>query len=77
MAGVSRPRAVRPPHSPDSLLGWTRLVAGHWRDPRVGVDVMVGVSAGLAMTLLYAVHNLLPRLVGLPEPMPLMPNPDR
>jgi hypothetical protein len=61
-------------HSSDSVLGWTKLVAGHWRDPRVGVDVMVGVSAGLAMTILYAVHNLLPPLVGLPEPMPLVPD---
>ena len=59
-------------HSPDLLIGWTRLIAGRWRDPRVGADVMVGVSAGLAMTLFYAVHNVLPPLFGRPEPMPLM-----
>jgi len=59
-------------HSPDSILGWTKLVSGHWRDPRVGVDLMVGVSAGLAMTLLYAVHNVLPALAGFLEPMPLV-----
>jgi serine/threonine-protein kinase len=58
-------------HSPDSLLGWTRLIAGRWRDPRVAVDVMIGVSAGLAMTLLFALHNVLPPLVGLPEPIPI------
>ncbi len=58
-------------HSPDSLIGWSRLLAGRWNDPRVGADVMIGVSAGLAMTLLYAVHNLLPPLMGRPEPMPL------
>jgi hypothetical protein len=57
-------------HSPDSILGWSRLLAGHWRDPRVGVDVLVGVSAGLAMTVLYAAHNVLPPLAGYPEPMP-------
>jgi hypothetical protein len=61
-------------YSPDSILGWTRLVAGHWREPRVGVDVIVGVGAGLAMTVLYAVHNVLPRLVGSLEPMPLVTN---
>ena len=61
-------------HAPDSILGWTKLVAGHWRDPRVGVDVLVGVSAGLAMTVLYAVHNVLPALAGFLEPMPLIPN---
>jgi hypothetical protein len=59
-------------HSPDSLLGWSKAVAGHWRDPRVGVDVIVGISAGLAMTVLYAAHNVLPVLVGQLEPMPLV-----
>jgi hypothetical protein len=58
-------------YSPDSLLGWTKLLAGHWRDPRVGVDVMVGVAAGLGMTVLYAAHNLIPVLAGQLEPRPL------
>jgi hypothetical protein len=58
-------------HSPDSLIGWSRLVAGSWRDPRVGADVMIGISAGLAMTLFYAVHNVIPPLVGRPEPIPI------
>ena len=58
-------------YTPDSLIGWTRLIAGKWRDPRVAADVMIGVSAGLAMTVIYAVHNVLPPLVGQPEPRPL------
>jgi serine/threonine-protein kinase len=58
-------------HSPDSLIGWTRLVAGEWRDPRVGADVMIGVSAGLAMTLFYAVHHVIPPLMGRPMPVPI------
>ncbi len=57
--------------SPDSLIGWTRLVSGRWRDPEVGRDILIGVSAGLAMTVLYPVHNLIPPLFGRPEPMPL------
>ena len=57
-------------YSPDSLIGWTRLTAGRWNDSRVGADVMIGVSAGLAMTVLFAVHNLIPPLTGRPEPMP-------
>ena len=61
--------------SPDSLIGWTRLVAGGWRDPRVGRDVMIGVAAGLLMTVVFAVHNLLPPLFGLPEPMPVISDP--
>ncbi|OFW04515.1 MAG: hypothetical protein A3H96_08955 [Acidobacteria bacterium RIFCSPLOWO2_02_FULL_67_36] len=58
-------------YSPDSLIGWTRLVAGRWNDPRVGADVMIGVSAGMAMTVLFAVHNVIPPLAGRPEPMPI------
>ena len=44
---------------------------GNWRDPRVGRDVMIGVVVGVAMTLVYAVHNLIPPLFGRPEPMPV------
>ncbi len=61
--------------SPDSLIGWTRLVSGRWRDPEVGRDILIGLSAGLAMTLAYAVHNLIPPLFGRPEPMPLLTDP--
>jgi protein kinase-like protein len=57
--------------SPDSLVGWTRLVAGSWRDPRVGRDLIIGISAGMAMTVVYAIHNLIPPLLGRPEPMPV------
>jgi serine/threonine-protein kinase len=62
-------------HSPDSLIGWTRLLAGRWRDPRVGTDVMVGVSAGLAMTVAFAVHNVIPPLAGRAEPQPIAMDP--
>ena len=61
--------------SPESLIGWTRLIAGRWRDPRVGQDVLAGVSAGLAMTVLVASHNLLPLLVGRPEALPFAADP--
>jgi serine/threonine-protein kinase len=61
--------------SADALIGWQRLIAGNWRDPRVGRDIMIGVSVGVAMTLVYAVHNLLPPLMGQPEPMPATPDP--
>jgi hypothetical protein len=59
--------------SPDSLIGWTRLLGGRWRDPQVASDVLLGVCAGLLMTVLYASHNLIPPLLGGPEPMPLRP----
>lgn len=59
--------------SPDSLVGWTRLLGGRWQDPQVASEVLVGVCAGLGMTVLYAVHNLVPPLLGRPEPMPMAP----
>ncbi len=58
--------------APESLVGWQRLVGGGWRDSRVGRDVMIGVAAGMAMTLVYAVHNPLVAWFGRPEPMPTM-----
>jgi hypothetical protein len=58
--------------SADSLIGWTRLIGGRWRDPRVGRDVMIGVAMGLGMTVIYSLHNVLPPLVGRPEPMPVV-----
>ena len=57
--------------SPDSLIGWQRLVAGGWRDPRVGRDVMIGIAAGLLMTVVFALHDVIARLLGHPVPMPV------
>ena len=56
--------------APDSLIGWTRLIAGGWRDPRVGRDIVIGVAAGLLMTVAFGTHNLLPTLAGRPPAMP-------
>jgi len=61
--------------SPDSLIGWTRLIGGQWRDPHVGRDVLIGVSAGMLMTLFFSIHNLLPPLIGESEPMPFLVDP--
>jgi hypothetical protein len=62
--------------APDSLIGWTRLIGGQWQDSHVGRDVLIGISAGMAMTLFAALHNILPLLAGQPEPMPLLLNVD-
>ena len=36
---------------PDGLLGWSRLLAGHFKDPRVGRDVLAGLIFGVALAL--------------------------
>jgi hypothetical protein len=61
--------------APDCMIGWTRLLAGSWRDPRVGRDVLIGVGAGLLMTLIVASHNLIPMIAGRPELIPVPHDP--
>jgi hypothetical protein len=58
---------------PDSLVSWTRLLAGEVRDPRIGKDVLLGSVAGIAMTLVAWAHNLVPMLVGRPPLAPGWP----
>jgi hypothetical protein len=55
---------------PDSLLGWTRLLSGRVRDPRVGRDALAGVAFGVALSLTQLGQALLPPLVGFPAPPP-------
>jgi serine/threonine-protein kinase len=37
--------------SPDILIGWTRLLSGQFRDPRVGRDLLVGLMTGVVFSL--------------------------
>ena len=39
-------------HWPQSLIAWTRLLAGRWRDRRVGRDLLIGAVAGFATVIL-------------------------
>jgi serine/threonine-protein kinase len=38
--------------SPQVLVSWTRVLAGDWRDPQVGRDVLLGTMFGAAMVCL-------------------------
>jgi serine/threonine-protein kinase len=38
---------------PQSLISWTRLLDGDWRDPVVGGHVLLGVAAGVVLGLLF------------------------
>ncbi len=38
-------------HWPSALISWSRLLAGQWRDPIVGRDILVGVALGFLWTL--------------------------
>jgi hypothetical protein len=55
---------------PDALLGWTRLLAGCVRDPRVGRDVLIGLLIGVAFMACETAQAILPQRLGYPAPQP-------
>jgi len=62
---------------PDMLLGWSRLLAGRVRDPRVGRDVLLGIVFGLIWFGLDIGRRLLPQLLGYPATVPRLGNDSR
>ena len=59
---------------PDMLIGWTRLLAGQLRDPRVGRDVLIGVALGVFFALLSSAAPLLFAWKGGADPNPQTSN---
>ncbi len=55
---------------PETVISWSRMLAGHWIDPLVGRDVLIGSVVGIFTTLLGTLDRLVPPWVGLPGPMP-------
>jgi predicted Ser/Thr protein kinase len=55
---------------PGRIIGWTRLLAGGWRDPLVGRDLLVGAFAGCALALLAFGRPLAASWLGQPPPTP-------
>ncbi|MGA2150124.1 MAG: protein kinase, partial [Bryobacteraceae bacterium] len=41
---------------PQNLVTWTRVLAGRWRDPLVGRDVLFGILLGLVYLLLFQTY---------------------
>jgi len=41
-------------HWPQVLIGWTRVLAGNFRDPMVAGHILVGIAAGVVWALLLA-----------------------
>jgi serine/threonine-protein kinase len=51
---------------PDGLLGWTRLLSGRIRDPRIGREILIGTALGGALLLVDIFRSLSPLLIGRP-----------
>ena len=55
---------------PRMMVGWSRLMAGDWRDPQVGREVFLGVlSAMIAMAAISVVQNPLLLKFGTEPPL--------
>jgi hypothetical protein len=59
---------------PQVLVSWARLLAGDWRDPLVGRDILIGCTAGVLVACLERMEYFAPALLGYPEPSLDTPN---
>jgi predicted Ser/Thr protein kinase len=57
---------------PDGIIGWTRLLAGGFRDPLVGRDILIGSVFGALLILNNFMADLVPRWLGLPPANPFI-----
>jgi serine/threonine-protein kinase len=57
---------------PSSLISWSRLLAGRFRDPMLGRDLLLGVVAGALMSACDWAGSMLPALLGLPDRQPAL-----
>ncbi len=55
---------------PQTLITWSRVLLGRFRDPRVGRDILVGGSAGLLAILLQRIELLVPAWFAQPTAEP-------
>ena len=59
---------------PGTLVGWSRLLAGGFRDPRVGRDVLLGTLFGVIIVLLGRLDVSMRPVLGFPQLQPQVPN---
>ena len=55
---------------PETMIGWSRLLAGRLRDPLVGRDILIGALAGIVLGLVIQLDRASPAWFGLPPPPP-------
>ena len=51
---------------PQTLISWSRLLAGGFLDPLVGHDLLVGITTGIALALIQGFGTMLYPLFGIP-----------
>jgi hypothetical protein len=59
---------------PGRIISWTRLLAGSWRDPLVGRDILIGAGIGAGLMTYSFLIGLIPQWLGWPPPPPNVEN---
>ena len=59
---------------PQTMITWSRLLTGHFRDPLVGRDLLLGGMFGIGLMLIAQIDVLLPSWFGWSEKSPLLPS---
>ena len=57
---------------PHRIVSWTRLLAGEFRDPLIGRDILIGSVFGVAITVVLYLHALNPGSLGISPADPPM-----
>lgn len=61
---------------PDRIVSWSRVLAGGFRDPLVGRDILIGAVFGLSVILCnFYLANLVPQWLGYPPGTPWLDQP--
>lgn len=55
-------------------ISWSRLMAGDYRDPLVGRDLLIGLVIGIAMSAIQLLSTLTPNWFGKPTPLFVTPS---
>jgi serine/threonine-protein kinase len=55
---------------PETMIGWSRLLTGRFRDPLVGRDILIGTVVGILLTWMIQLNSVAMAWFGLPPPIP-------
>ncbi len=55
---------------PEGIIGWTRLLAGDFRDPLVGRNILIGSILGTLLIINNYLVDLVPKWLGMPPFVP-------
>jgi len=58
---------------PAWIISWSRLLAGDFRDPLVGRDLLIGTVVGAALIVILGIARIAPNWIGKATPVALTP----